>query len=416
MAPSVVRSGPAEVPRKLRPTPVASLPTTPAFELVSSLVMNYKMRRKLKGSDDGAAECRGEGSKECSENRAMSVECENGSCSNRRLQRSEFVPTYVKPSGIHGQGFYVRSPVTAGEFMGEYRGELIDLVEFWKRYDAMTSDEDMYFCTHVKSLVIDSKMKGSYERFICHSCDPNAVLAPWSVAGCRWVAVVAIRDLLADEEVTVTYYAGMDGSWFVCVCGAFNCTGRAKRVPPAKGGGSKTVSRCSTPVVVAQEEIVVMTVTTPDGGRGQLTNPYAAVEEEGEEAASSEAEEVVDEAEEDEKLMKRKAEAAEREDDYRENRGLGPEPAALKKKRDRVMDLEDQERREERRGEAGPVFADGAPWPSLEEEGWRTLARGGPDLDPEQTEESAVDAGPRERRERRRDALPPHISVPPVFR
>jgi hypothetical protein len=44
--------------------------------------------------------------------------------------------------------------------------------------------------------------------------------------------------------------------------------------------------------------------------------------------------------------------------------------------------VDDQESREER------FFEDGRPWPSLVEEGWTTMARGGPDIDWEESEQS----------------------------
>jgi len=57
--------------------------------------------------------------------------------------------------------------------------------------------------------------------FINHSCDPNAGI--WGQ-----IALVAMRDIEADEEITFDYAMADSSSYdeFDCACGARNCRGR----------------------------------------------------------------------------------------------------------------------------------------------------------------------------------------------
>lgn len=54
-------------------------------------------------------------------------------------------------------------------------------------------------------MIIDSRFKGNYTRFINHSCNPNCVAEKWNVCGYIRVGIFAIRDINIDEEITYDY-------------------------------------------------------------------------------------------------------------------------------------------------------------------------------------------------------------------
>ena len=54
-------------------------------------------------------------------------------------------------------------------------------------------------------IYIDARKKGSFTRFVNHSCEPNCKTEKWTVAGVTRIAVVALRDLSPLEELTFDY-------------------------------------------------------------------------------------------------------------------------------------------------------------------------------------------------------------------
>lgn len=62
--------------------------------------------------------------------------------------------------------------IKEGDFVIEYRGEIITREESYKRV-AKTKGHSFYFLDYDGSEVLDAALKGTGARFINHSCGPN---------------------------------------------------------------------------------------------------------------------------------------------------------------------------------------------------------------------------------------------------
>ena len=70
-----------------------------------------------------------------------------------------------------------------------------------------------------------------FDSFQNHSCDPNTEMVYRPNSNTVY-DIIALRDISEGEEVTCDYETfdnlGLDGSVFVCECGAANCRGVIK--------------------------------------------------------------------------------------------------------------------------------------------------------------------------------------------
>lgn len=78
-----------------------------------------------------------------------------------------------------------------------------------------------------------------------HSCDPNCEMQKWSVNGLFRMALFALRNIPAHQELTYDYNFSLfnPAEGQTCFCGAKNCRGviggKSQRVPVV---GSQTQS------------------------------------------------------------------------------------------------------------------------------------------------------------------------------
>lgn len=119
----------------------------------------------------------------------------------------------------NGQGIFATKDFTAGEVVFEVKGTLISCDE----------DEEIDEKTRDNAFRFDSEMyvspAGELGDFLNHSCNPNSAVVKKGNALC----VVAVKDIDADEEVTIDYATiiASDDSWHMdCNCGAEQCRGR----------------------------------------------------------------------------------------------------------------------------------------------------------------------------------------------
>jgi len=212
-------------------------PELPSFELRSTNCGTKEVMKATKGKDDRAAPCRGFCSEQCDLNRDVRTECERGACENRTLQRRQFKRTSARPTPSTGWGLFAVDHIEEEDLIEEYVGELIHKSTFWQRFRERQHGEldPVYYCHLHGPYVIDATQKGSYARFVNHSCKPNAAYVPFSVSGRRRVGVVAIADILPNEEITASY--GFEDGCFrmVCDCGHLGCSGWVHRLPAECG-------------------------------------------------------------------------------------------------------------------------------------------------------------------------------------
>lgn len=136
-------------------------------------------------------------------NRCLVTECHpklcpaGNKCLNRMFEKRLYSKTEVKFIGGKGFGLVTLENITAGSFIIEYVGEVINNEEFQRRlkHKQIVKDEHYYFFTLTKDTIIDAGPKGNVARFINHSCDPNCVIQKWRVNECNRLGFFAIEDI-----------------------------------------------------------------------------------------------------------------------------------------------------------------------------------------------------------------------------
>ncbi|KAK0546768.1 hypothetical protein OC846_005127 [Tilletia horrida] len=176
-------------------------------------------------------------------------------CSNLSLGKRPFPKLEVFNYGQ--RGFGLRTPIALhkDQFLGEYRGEVIDLIEAARRTKEIYMKEGNYYFLDYDAQageVLDAGMKGSLIRFANHSCSPNCYVMKWTICGTDeqltaefQIGMYALRDIEAGEELTYDYGWSEFRSKVVsaevtatikCLCGASNCVGTlgGKKSSPAE--------------------------------------------------------------------------------------------------------------------------------------------------------------------------------------
>ncbi|GKU98461.1 hypothetical protein SLEP1_g11466 [Rubroshorea leprosula] len=151
-----------------------------------------------KPSPDGQLGCRDE----CL-NRMLNIECVQGTCpcgdlcSNQQFQKRKYAQMQWSRCGKKGYGLKMLEDISAGHFLIEYVGEVLDMQAYEKRQKeyACMGQRHFYFMTLNGSEVIDACAKGNLGRFINHSCDPNCRTEKWMVNGEICIGLFALRDI-----------------------------------------------------------------------------------------------------------------------------------------------------------------------------------------------------------------------------
>lgn len=71
--------------------------------------------------------------------------------------------------------------------------------------DCYQHELNFYYLLLAPGIYIDARNKGSFTRFVNHSCEPNCKTEKWTVHGETRIAVVALRDIAEGEELTFDY-------------------------------------------------------------------------------------------------------------------------------------------------------------------------------------------------------------------
>merc|ERR1719162_1413064 len=88
----------------------------------------------------------------------------------------------------------------------EYVGEVINKAECTRRLeDEYRQDTQFYILGTEGGEYIDATKHGNCSRFMNHSCDPNCAVEKWMVGGELRLAMIAIRDIGDQEELTFDY-------------------------------------------------------------------------------------------------------------------------------------------------------------------------------------------------------------------
>ncbi|CAK9685568.1 unnamed protein product [Candida parapsilosis] len=165
-------------------------------------------------------------------NRLTSVECTNrhclcgDDCQNQRFQKRQYADVSVFQTELKGYGLKANKPISEGQFIYEYIGEVIDEGAFRQRmieYD-MKNYKHFYFMMLKPDAFIDATEKGSLARFVNHSCNPNAFVDKWVVGDKLRMGIFAKRNIAKGEEITFDYNVDRYGAQSQpCYCGEPNC-------------------------------------------------------------------------------------------------------------------------------------------------------------------------------------------------
>ncbi|OWZ18181.1 CMGC/CDK protein kinase [Phytophthora megakarya] len=185
--------------------------------------------------DEAAA--KGEEVRRCDDvsclNFATYVECSpscgaGAYCRNQRLQHPEQYP-HLEPFKTEFKGYGVRTTQEIAQLsiVGEYVGEIIDQKELARRLKGVPRHElNFYYLLLAPGVYIDARNKGSFTRFVNHSCEPNCRTEKWTVKGETRIAVLALRDIHVGEELTFDYkWKALGSRQIKCYCGAPSCKG-----------------------------------------------------------------------------------------------------------------------------------------------------------------------------------------------
>ncbi|KAL4117091.1 hypothetical protein PRIC2_012541 [Phytophthora ramorum] len=184
-----------------------------------------------------AAERNGEDVRRCDDvsclNFATYVECAPSCpaghfCRNQRLQHPERYPL-LEPfkTDFKGYGVRTRQHIPLLSIVGEYVGEIIDQKELARRLKSVPRHElNFYYLLLAPGVYIDARNKGSFTRFVNHSCEPNCKTEKWTVKGETRIAVIALQDIDVGEELTFDYqWKALGSRQIKCFCGAPSCKG-----------------------------------------------------------------------------------------------------------------------------------------------------------------------------------------------
>ncbi|CAI4043506.1 histone methyltransferase SET2 SKDI_10G0500 [Saccharomyces kudriavzevii IFO 1802] len=168
-------------------------------------------------------------------NRLTLIECVNNLCSscgddcqNQRFQKKQYAPIAIFKTKHKGYGVRAEQDIEANQFIYEYKGEVIEEMEFRDRlidYD-QRHFKHFYFMMLQTREFIDATVKGSLARFCNHSCSPNAYVNKWVVKGKLRMGIFAQRKILKGEEITFDYNVDRYGAQAQkCYCEEPNCIG-----------------------------------------------------------------------------------------------------------------------------------------------------------------------------------------------
>lgn len=137
----------------------------------------------------------------------------------------------VRRSGVHGKGVFALAPIAKGEFIIEYKGEIINWDEALRRHPHDPSQPNHTFYFHLEGGdVIDGAVDGNAARWINHACEPNCEAE--EDEDNRRIRIHALRNIKPGEELFFDYRLVIDArltpklkAEYACLCGSKKCRG-----------------------------------------------------------------------------------------------------------------------------------------------------------------------------------------------
>jgi len=132
-------------------------------------------------------------------------------------------------SQIHGWGVFAEEPISAGDMIIEYRGEIIGNAVADKReieYEKAKLDDYMFRIDAYT--VCDATMLGNVARYINASCSPNCYTKIVTAGENKRIVIYAKRDIHRGEELSYDYKFSLEydpTKRIPCHCGSVECQG-----------------------------------------------------------------------------------------------------------------------------------------------------------------------------------------------
>ena len=128
----------------------------------------------------------------------------------------------IKKSAIEGKGCFAVAAFKQRRKIAEYTGERITNAEANRR----ASRRKLRICAINERWSLDGSRGGNGTHYINHSCTPNAFMQVLYYH----ILFIALRDINADEEITIDYESTLHPDDKRCICGAPNCRGTINKV------------------------------------------------------------------------------------------------------------------------------------------------------------------------------------------
>ncbi|HEX9480271.1 MAG TPA: SET domain-containing protein-lysine N-methyltransferase [Methylomirabilota bacterium] len=126
--------------------------------------------------------------------------------------------TEVRPSPIHGQGLFARVAIAAGEIVAVKGGHVLTGSE-WAALEPALGAADIQIAEDLFIAPVREDHRPGSMLYTNHCCDPNLAIQ-------GQIVLVAMRDIDADEELTIDWATTDDGDHrMTCRCGSPRCRG-----------------------------------------------------------------------------------------------------------------------------------------------------------------------------------------------
>lgn len=132
----------------------------------------------------------------------------------------------VRRSSIHGKGVFALRPLTAGERVFEYKGEVTSWREAVRRHRREGIAGHTFLFGLSDGRVIDGSRGGNSARWLNHACAPNCE----TIEDAGRIYIHTIRAIKAGEELFIEYLLATEvpldqnvRDQYACRCAAVNC-------------------------------------------------------------------------------------------------------------------------------------------------------------------------------------------------
>ena len=158
----------------------------------------------------------------CQENHQQFMECDRSCSVNAGVSNRLSTSFLLKYHDGRQWGLHATTDHEEGDWMGEYRGEMVSREEGERRKRGKIATTPSYLL-QVGPRYLDAEYYGNALRFVNHVCvAPNCRYEQVWVEGRLHVSVIALRAIQVGEELTVSYcFDRMIGS--ACHCGHEFC-------------------------------------------------------------------------------------------------------------------------------------------------------------------------------------------------